>query len=94
MYSWCNKKIFFLYIQKKAGSVTLREEQELEEEDVEEEEDEGDGHLFTSQHEYPLVQQTVNEYALSCLSLCGHFFKNEILKDICRHPLISFKLLN
>ncbi|XP_036975459.1 coiled-coil domain-containing protein 15 isoform X1 [Acanthopagrus latus] len=45
----------------KAGSVTLREEQELEEEDVEEEEDEGDDHLFTSQHEYPLVQQTLSE---------------------------------
>lgn len=51
----------------------LREEQEVEEEDVEGEEDEGDDHLFTSQHEYPLVQQTVNKYPLSCLSLCGHF---------------------
>lgn len=69
MHSWCNKKIFFLYIQKKAGSVILREEQEVEVG----EEDEGDDHLFTSQHEYPLVQQTVNKYPLSCLSLCGHF---------------------
>ncbi|XP_073335292.1 uncharacterized protein ccdc15 [Pagrus major] len=44
----------------KAGSVMLRAEQEVEEEDVEGEEDEGDDHLFTSQHECPLVQQTLS----------------------------------
>ncbi|XP_068572544.1 coiled-coil domain-containing protein 15 [Cebidichthys violaceus] len=47
----------------KTGTHMLRAEQEVEEQQQEEdfqEEEEGDDHLFTSQHECPLVQQKVN----------------------------------
>lgn len=54
----------FLCTQQRGETHVLRAEQEVEEEEEEEddqgEEEEGDDHLFTSQHECPLVQQKVN----------------------------------
>lgn len=58
-------KIIFCCTQQKAESHMLRREHEMEEEeDVQEveAEEEEDDHLFTSQHECPLVQQKVNEW--------------------------------